>query len=1647
MRAGNPLGYGNWSEQQTQIAFGLSGPAVSLRASAIFSMQIDLSWQTPADTGNYQQNNNLIFKYVIEYATNSSFTAVLNTIVAPNNCTGVMVCTSYYSVRSSDLLRNGQSPLPIWTLLFFRVYAVTQAGAGNFSDTVSVMPIIPALQSPSVQVFGSNLTGALNSSIKIQLKIFTPLCVHCQIAIDGLGTFGTDGAFLSGNGIVGLDGSVALIRPKDIQGASMAGWNGSISQVTAADIHVDGNGLVSNEGSGILYFRRSGITEAPSGSMLSLVISNVTNPHQSGLFYFDLWTLDANGNFTLDQASNVSGSVVVAGFLSNTSMLVSNPLVGALTVVTLSFVLSARNSMPRNSSIEIIFGSYLNLGSDPNAIQVYTIAGMDGALAVDLTGGRFVVHRTGGNDIVHGTDISIGIQGTNTMFVIGGVSAIVIRMLSLSSAVIDQSAGGLHVNVVPFFVTSQIQQSTPVALALNTISVSFSFSVNMTDPCSVTISGLSGYPGLHSAQTISLIQSTTNNLERSVLCNSNQIRNSADLISGSLILTLCQGQSLSSNTLLSFAFTVTNPSLNTAPNDILISASGNPSVSAIKMTSPAGSLLGIPDGHRPLRVVVPAFSTFIALQSTPIASAVNTITVTLGCQNIQCGAGTTLTISGISSTGTKTKPNPALGLSGSGRATFTGASCDFDPEGGNLKLTVATGQMIGIASNVTFTITVVNSDSEAQAPNLTLSGAGNTSNFGLNATSFSLLSNFLPMSSLLGILDGSKPFRVAVPLFLDSRIAQSSPLAANSNLITVTFSTNVDCPFGSSFTVSGLVGSASLSSSTLPLVLYNCSWFDVSKCLEIRQNTPSDFQNASIFDYVGVFNSAQGTLVLTIADGKILSALTKVIFSFVLQNPASDNQASVISLTAGNVGIFGQNSQTFSGCEMTPPEGYLLGVVNGYMPLQTVIPGFVLGFAEQSTPVASAMNNVITVSFATNIICTAGSVLTISGLNSSGTKTQRSYLELGGNNASFFLAQKGDFDPSGTGTLKLTVIKQFFGGFLISFNFNLINADSDSASWPLFLSGTSSEPFNLNWPVQNSFVSFQLITPSICTGFPFQHISTCTQGFINRIHYNNNENFVWTIAPLAVTSITLWFTEFSTDFAFDVVTVLSCIDQECTRNVQLGSFSGDVLPERQVSDTGIMQIRWRTDKMYTAHGWSAMWDSSGYNQIKAPLFGVLDGRKPMRIILPKLGPFFIMQSTPITSAQNILNITLGCQNIECAEGTIITISGITYASTLTRANKQLQLSGLDHRYFVGGCGDFDPTTLTGTLKLTIARGQVILSGSSVTFSIVMRNVAASRELQQLTASASGNNTVFGTGAAGYPSYTNECPSGLLLGVTNGYCPFVLMKPQIKAAKIMQTIPFKGQNNTIVIRINMNVDLLTGSRIIISGIKSSCLNTERRLILLGGTSSRIFGSYGKLDTYEGTLEMSITDPFERVQANSDIVLTFNVTNNVNFCDSLPDISITAIGSSFGFGADNFEPVLMLSPEGSLYGVKNGYKPFLTVVPMLDAAILGQTTTLPFGSNTVTVTIKANVDCPAGSSLAISGLPATGQNSSDLVTLNGTAAYVFGGSGYYDTVHGILTLSIDEGELLEAHQESIFSFEIVHNISQTHVCSFELCCWCP
>lgn len=166
-------------------ALGISKQPQNFLAAAIYSLQIDLSWQSPADTGGFSPDNSLIKYYLVQYSSNTSFDVPYS--IKVKSCTGIYVCLNSYSIY---LLTENVK-------YFFRVYAVTDAGSGLSSAVLVAIPMIPSLLSSVIMYNGSNLTGGGPSSLSISITTFTPNSQVGYIALSALGFFGLENAIVN----------------------------------------------------------------------------------------------------------------------------------------------------------------------------------------------------------------------------------------------------------------------------------------------------------------------------------------------------------------------------------------------------------------------------------------------------------------------------------------------------------------------------------------------------------------------------------------------------------------------------------------------------------------------------------------------------------------------------------------------------------------------------------------------------------------------------------------------------------------------------------------------------------------------------------------------------------------------------------------------------------------------------------------------------------------------------------------------------------------------------------------------------------------------------------------------------------------------------------------------------------------------------------------------------------------------------------------------------------------------------------------------------------------------------------------------------------------------------------------------------------
>ncbi len=102
---------------------------------------------------------------------------------------------------------------------------------------------------------------------------------------------------------------------------------------------------------------------------------------------------------------------------------------------------------------------------------------------------------------------------------------------------------------------------------------------------------------------------------------------------------------------------------------------------------------------------------------------------------------------------------------------------------------------------------------------------------------------------------------------------------------------------------------------------------------------------------------------------------------------------------------------------------------------------------------------------------------------------------------------------------------------------------------------------------------------------------TSPAGSVERKSYDVDESMSAVIAPPGASSVTLQFTSFDTEEEYDFVTIKSCIAIDCLQSIELGQYSGSMIPDSVTSGTGILLIQWETDASVIAPGWSADWSS------------------------------------------------------------------------------------------------------------------------------------------------------------------------------------------------------------------------------------------------------------------------------------------------------------------------------------------------------------------------------------------------------------------------------------------------------------------------
>jgi hypothetical protein len=588
--------------------------------------------------------------------------------------------------------------------------------------------------------------------------------------------------------------------------------------------------------------------------------------------------------------------------------------------------------------------------------------------------------------------------------------------------------------VVPAFTTKAIGQSNPTAGATNRITVTLACNTVLRVGDVVTIWGLTGTQTDPDPNGDIALVDVSGAQFRTI----GDIASKGDWVKASGTLTLEVAAILSANTKCRFAFDVTNPTAGQSSPKVQIAASGSVTMVAVEMSKTGTDLMGVTKGSDPLNVAVQ--NLFAIGQSTPVAGATNTISVTF-LSATTLAVGDTVTISGLA--GTQTNNKVDLELDGDGKDRFETTDGSGTHDTGNWKidgtLTLKVRQAVSAKTEYIFSFQVKNPAEEQTE--VVVSIEANADN---DANDIAKVAMTSAGKTLIGVANGADPLKVVVPAFTTKAIGQSNPTAGATNRITVTLVSVTDLAANDVVTITELKGTQT-EDGKIDLVAVS-GGNSGHALFETSNDGTSD---------KGDWVKNDGSLTLKIRQKEGLLANTEYRFAFDVTNQATDNTSPTVNIAA----TVSSGAHITAGA-MTKPGTALMGVANGANPLEVKLQNF---FAiGQSTPVASAANNEITVTLIFSVALAEVDRVTISGLT--GTQTAGTDMALadasgGRNDHQTFrdvdgkVVSKGDWVQS-TGTLTLESVGNLNAGRMLRFKFLVTNPAEAQASPAVSIAAT-----------------------------------------------------------------------------------------------------------------------------------------------------------------------------------------------------------------------------------------------------------------------------------------------------------------------------------------------------------------------------------------------------------------------------------------------------------------------------------------------------------------------------------------------------------------------------------------------------------------
>ena len=375
---------------------------------------------------------------------------------------------------------------------------------------------------------------------------------------------------------------------------------------------------------------------------------------------------------------------------------------------------------------------------------------------------------------------------------------------------------------IPFFVTKGILQSNPLASASNFIDLNLETNFIFTPFSTVTVSNMLGSM---TQDTLNLpIASSPQNLFGAG-ANWSKANGILQLTVQTNNVTLSNSNSDASNrtqpgwpqstsfTKIKIRFQLQNGAVPQSSPPVSISATVyagryNAPVSPSAMDVLNQSAVGVDLGANPLFIIVPAFVIKQIGQSTPLASASNTITITF---QANCNIAPSSLITFTNLVGSQTASTNALPVLSSPSGAF-GLSAAWTSGSGSLVVNVSRFDLL---RNTTYTVwfELQNSATSQQSPSVSIAASIEA---GLNDSPVHATPMSSSLNNLLGVAKGEAPLRVQSPDFVTFDVNQSTPFPGQKNVWIIKFQLSVDLQ-GQDGSVVMITGSIPDLSSTSPV--------------------------------------------------------------------------------------------------------------------------------------------------------------------------------------------------------------------------------------------------------------------------------------------------------------------------------------------------------------------------------------------------------------------------------------------------------------------------------------------------------------------------------------------------------------------------------------------------------------------------------------------------------------------------------------------------------------------------------------------------------------------------------------------------------------------------------------------------------------